>query len=154
MPYELINTPIAKLGLTTADNSIVKLEFVWHDQPLTARLTQLALQTRQQLIAYFNQPNYHFKLPIKLQGTSFQQRVWQALSNIPVGTTKTYGELAAELNSGARAIGNACRANPITIIIPCHRVTAKNNLGGYAGQQAGKLLAIKQFLLAHEQKIL
>ena len=72
------------------------------------------------------------------------------MQKIPSGETKTYGELALELKTSARAIGQACRKNPISIVIPCHRVTAKNNLGGFAGKKSGRLLDIKKYLLMHE----
>jgi O-6-methylguanine DNA methyltransferase len=82
------------------------------------------------------------------EGTAFQQRVWRALSAIPFGETRSYGELARELGSAARAVGGACGANPIPIIIPCHRVLAANRrLGGFSG---GDGLSSKQQLLAHE----
>lgn len=86
-----------------------------------------------------------------LKGTEFQKRVWRALCAIPPGTTKTYGELAKQLNTSPRAIGNACRKNPLPIIIPCHRVVAKNSLGGYAGARIGNLLEIKKWLLRYEK---
>ncbi len=86
-----------------------------------------------------------------LKGTAFQKRVWQALCNIPPGTTKTYGELAKELHTSPRAIGNACRKNPLPIIIPCHRVVAKNSLGGYAGARTGELIEFKKWLLENEK---
>ena len=64
----------------------------------------------------------------------------------------TYGELAQQLGTSARAIGQACRTNPVPIIVPCHRVIAANHAGGYAGHTSGKLLAIKKYLLDHEKR--
>jgi len=84
------------------------------------------------------------------QGTAFQQKVWGALLDIPSGTTMTYGELAKELQSSARAVGQACKNNPTPIIIPCHRVVSKQGKGGYLGQTEGKLAYIKTWLLQHE----
>ena len=75
------------------------------------------------------------------------------MQKIPYGKTKSYGELAQELKTSARAIGNACRHNPLPIIIPCHRIVAKNNLGGYNGATEGKMLNIKEWLLQHEKKL-
>lgn len=83
-------------------------------------------------------------------GTPFQQRVWTQLRCIPRGQTLRYGELAKQLGSSARAVANACRDNPIPILIPCHRVIAASGLGGYLGETAGQALAIKQWLLQHE----
>jgi methylated-DNA-[protein]-cysteine S-methyltransferase len=84
-----------------------------------------------------------------MYGTVFQQRVWQAIASIPLGQTRSYGQLAEQLNSGPRAVANACGANRIPLIIPCHRVLAKNGLGGFMqGKKNG--LNIKRWLLAHE----
>ena len=83
-------------------------------------------------------------------GTPYQKKVWLALQQIPPGETKTYGDLANEINSNPRAIGNACRENPLPIIIPCHRIVAKNGIGGYAGKVDGNNIDIKQWLLKHE----
>ena len=75
---------------------------------------------------------------------------WAALQDIPAGTVLTYGELARQLDSAARAIGGACRNNPIPILIPCHRVVGQQGLGGYAGAVTGDPLGIKRWLLRHE----
>ncbi|MBT8127262.1 MAG: methylated-DNA--[protein]-cysteine S-methyltransferase, partial [Gammaproteobacteria bacterium] len=91
-----------------------------------------------------------FDLPCALQGTPFQQKVWNELKKIPCGTVITYGELANKLGTSARAIGNACRKNPIPLVIPCHRVVAANGIGGYSGDTNGAWLRIKSWLLRHE----
>ena len=112
---------------------------------------------KYELESYFNNPGFQFSLPCDIQlGTPFQQRVWQALTEIPSGKVKTYGELAKELKSSARAVGNACRRNLFPLIVPCHRVISASGIGGYAGDtldnQKGQIdfLQIKQWLLAHE----
>jgi methylated-DNA-[protein]-cysteine S-methyltransferase len=74
------------------------------------------------------------------------------LQSIPLGTTQTYGDIAKALNSSARAIGNACRANPYLLLVPCHRVVKSNNIGGFGGKIDGEAIAIKQWLLAHEKQ--
>ena len=118
---------------------------------------------------YFSAAQLDADVPVQPEGTDFQQRVWQRLRNIPGGDDRfynnifvnrgltgydkaglPYGELAHELGSSARAIAGACRANPIPIIIPCHRVIAVTGLGGYMGETAGEALAIKRWLLQHE----
>jgi methylated-DNA-[protein]-cysteine S-methyltransferase len=83
-------------------------------------------------------------------GTAFQQRVWQAMREIPLGETISYGALAKQLNSSARAVGNACRTNPIPIIIPCHRIVAKHGIGGFSGMIQGTRITMKEWLLRHE----
>jgi methylated-DNA-[protein]-cysteine S-methyltransferase len=89
-------------------------------------------------------------LPVAPVGTPFQRRVWQRLSAIPPGEALSYGALARELGTSARAVGGACRTNPIPLVIPCHRVVATNGLGGYSGERGGDWLAKKRWLLAHE----
>lgn len=104
------------------------------------------------LMVYFKDPASSLPLPqMATGGTRFQQRVWQALQAIPCGETRSYGQLAAMLGSSPRAVAGACRANPITLLIPCHRVVAANGPGGYMGQTEGQALAIKRWLLHHEQ---
>ena len=102
--------------------------------------------------AYLNNPKHQWNLKLKPQGTEFQLAVWARLRKIPVGETVTYGELAKELNSHPRAIGQACKKNPIPIIIPCHRVLSKQGNGGYSGATTGNKLEFKESLLRHERQ--
>jgi methylated-DNA-[protein]-cysteine S-methyltransferase len=99
---------------------------------------------------YIEDAQSDLALDLELVGTPFQRRVWQALRAIPPGRTLTYGELAQRIGSGARAVGNACRANPCPLVVPCHRVVAAKCLGGFAGQRSGRKLEIKRWLLHHE----
>ena len=102
---------------------------------------------RQQLDEYFAGTRTTFDVPLSSHGTPFEQRVWAALRAIPYGETRTYGELARELGSSARAVGRANGRNPISIVVPCHRVVgADGSLTGYAGG-----LEAKRALLDHEQ---
>jgi methylated-DNA-[protein]-cysteine S-methyltransferase len=103
-----------------------------------------------QFEAYFADPGFRFALPLQAQGTEFQRRVWRALQAIPAGRVRSYGELAAQLGSSARAVGNACRRNPLPIVVPCHRVVAKAGIGGFGGALAGRLIEQKRRLLQHE----
>lgn len=106
-------------------------------------------QMTQEILAYLKQPHQAFSLPAQLAGSAFQQKVWLAILAIPLGQTRTYSELAAQLQSGPRAVANACGANRLPLLIPCHRVVAKNGLGGFMrGDKNG--LSIKRWLLAHE----
>ena len=102
----------------------------------------------EQLAAYFAGERTAFDLPLAPEGTAFQRRVWAQLATIPFGTTQSYGEVATALGmpTGARAVGAANGMNPISIIVPCHRVIASSGaLTGYAGGTAAK-----QWLLDHE----
>lgn len=101
-----------------------------------------------ELDAYAKNSNHRFQLSLKPQGSLYQQRVWNALLVIPVGRTVTYGELAKTLQSSPRAIGQACKSNPLALFIPCHRVVGKTNQGGYMGR--AEALCYKTRLLEHE----
>lgn len=107
-----------------------------------------------QLKKYFSSAVSFEKLPLLAKGSDFQQRVWSELTKIPLGETRTYGDIAKRLNSGPRAVGNACRKNPIQIIIPCHRVVSAKGIGGYAGEIDGQQLDVKRWLLNHEGVVL
>ncbi|MFP3874086.1 MAG: methylated-DNA--[protein]-cysteine S-methyltransferase [Thiohalophilus sp.] len=102
------------------------------------------------LKAYFVDAAAPLDWPLQFEGTDFQQRVWRALRAIPAGTVKTYGQLAAEIGGCAQAVGNACRQNPIPLYIPCHRVVARQGIGGFAGKTAGQSIRLKRWLLLHE----
>ncbi|MBC9826017.1 methylated-DNA--[protein]-cysteine S-methyltransferase [Carnobacterium inhibens] len=104
----------------------------------------------QQFLDYFNGSRTTFMLPLDVKGTLFQQKVWKALTTIPYGQTKSYGEIAAEIGqSGAfRAVGTAIGKNPLLIVVPCHRVIHKNGkLAGYR-----RKLDMKETLLSLEKR--
>ena len=145
-----VTTPFTQLKLYFSDTALVELDFEAEPDSDSKPLTDLMLQARLQLQAYAQSASEQLDLPLKPAGTVFQQRVWTVLRSIPAGQVRTYGEIARELGSSARAVGNACRANPIPLFIPCHRVVAKSGIGGFAGQTAGRELAIKTALLRHE----
>ncbi len=111
----------------------------------------LAREAVRQLRAWLADPAFEFGLPLAPAGTHFQRRVWARIAAIPSGRTASYGEVAASIGSGPRAVGNACGANPYPIVVPCHRVVAANHgLGGFARHSGGFLLDIKRWLLRHE----
>lgn len=105
---------------------------------------------RDQLLGYFHNAHQTFTLTLAPRGTPYQHAVWQAIRNIPVGETRSYGQLARALGSASQAVGNACRANPLPILIPCHRVVASTGIGGYFGATEGAQIAAKRWLLHHE----
>ena len=110
----------------------------------------LKVKVQQQVESYLSGTSMQFDLPVMTQGSQFQQKVWSALEDIPSGQTRTYGEIAKLLGSSARAVGGACRRNPVAVIVPCHRVVAANGPGGYGGETAGHNMQIKSWLLKHE----
>ena len=123
----------------------------WIDpQPETEPVTELGRLLAKGLQNYVQNPSYRFELPLQMLGSEFQQRVWHALRQIPCGRYLTYGQLAQTLGTSARAIGGACKANPIPIVVPCHRVIGKDGIGGYDGDRDGERHEIKRKLLCHE----
>lgn len=104
------------------------------------------------LVQYFRDPRAKRNIPLAPAGTPFQRRVWRALCRIPPGQVRSYGELARALGTSARAVGGACRANPIPVLIPCHRVVSANGEGGFMGKTAGRAMTLKRWLLRHEQR--
>jgi methylated-DNA-[protein]-cysteine S-methyltransferase len=142
----IIQTPIGKLGISTVGQLLARLDFLTDDRALIDSNEEIIDSIVSQLNQYFQCPSFQFDIPYQLQGTSFQNRVWQTVSKLPMQKTVSYGNLANKLKTGARAIGNACRANPLPILIPCHRVIAQGNLGGYKGKE----ISIKKWLLNHE----
>jgi methylated-DNA-[protein]-cysteine S-methyltransferase len=145
----IIQTPIGKLGIFTVDQFLTRLDFLADDKALITPNGEILENVVNQINQYFLCPSFKFNLPYQLQGTPFQNKVWQALSKLPIQKTVSYGVLAKKLKTGARAIGNACRSNPLPILIPCHRVIAKSSLGGYKGKE----MAIKKWLLNHESYV-
>lgn len=147
----VMHSPVGSIGITLQGSAITNL-ILAPQQLHTSNKNENVVPVTEALNAYFINPAYIFNLPLHPTGTDFQKRVWRALCDIPAGTTLTYGELAKKLNSSPRAVGQACKRNPIPIIIPCHRVTSANGLGGYMGKTTGAKTDIKQWLLQHERR--
>jgi len=153
MNHILFESPIGRLQLSVEDEHVTELK--WADlsvEDVSPADSELAIRVTAQLHAYFLNGETDWSIPLARLGTKFQQRVWNYLHTIPIGETRTYSDVAEVLNSSARAIGNACRANPFVIIIPCHRVVSKIGLGGYDGQIEGNNIRIKKWLLEHERR--
>lgn len=153
--YTWINSPLGSLLLTSNGRSLTGLylkgqRYFPHQTLDWCKAEQVEPfgQAQEQLIEYFAHQRQSFNLPIDLRGTSFQQQVWQRLLQIPFGKTISYKALAEMVGkpTASRAVGTANGRNPISIVVPCHRVVACNgNLTGYAGG-----LDRKQWLLKHE----
>ena len=148
MSHIVMGSPVGTLSLFEADGALVAPE--WGSAP-AGEASPLLDEARRQLEAYFEGRLRAFDLPLAPAGTMFQARVWKAMAAIPFGQTRSYGELAAKLRSGARPIGSACGRNPLPIIIPCHRVLAAGGRpGGYSG---GDGLPTKAWLLDLERRV-
>jgi methylated-DNA-[protein]-cysteine S-methyltransferase len=146
----IYTTPLGRFEVVHNEHFIFNAAFT--QKLSTARQTTqntLSNLIDSELSAYFVNNQHRFQLPLKPQGSTYQQKVWSALLVIPVGRTLTYGELAAGLQSSPRAVGQACKKNPLTLFIPCHRVVGKNDLGGYMGNL--QALSYKESLLHHER---
>ncbi|HEX6135585.1 MAG TPA: methylated-DNA--[protein]-cysteine S-methyltransferase [Longimicrobiales bacterium] len=154
--YSEISTPIGPITIISDGRALTHVTLrpaheavrgtKWHDDDV------LLADARAQLAAYFAGELRTFSLPLAPTGSAFQKRVWNALSRIPFGETRSYGAVAESLGlppGSARAVGAANRTNPIAIIVPCHRVIgADGTLTGYAGG-----LERKRFLLEHEAAV-
>ena len=117
----------------------------------TPAFTNFAASIAAEIESYFNNSQHCFQLPLKPQGSSYQLKVWNSLLAINSGQTLTYGDLALQLQSSPRAIGQACKRNPLALFIPCHRIIGKTNLGGYMGDPAA--ITYKEALIAHENSV-
>jgi methylated-DNA-[protein]-cysteine S-methyltransferase len=144
----VMETPLGPIRLTWAEGALQEVDL--EPNPAAGAGEGAPAALAGELTAYFADPGHRFGLPLRLGGTPFQRRVWEALRAIPPGRTRTYGELAAELGTSPRAIGGACRANPCPIVVPCHRVVGANGLGGFAGDTSGRKIDVKRWLLRHE----
>lgn len=147
-----IESPLGPLRLFARGHELIGLHLPDQDVPDGSdRSTPVLVETAQQLAEYFAGTRTEFELPLAPRGSGFQERVWRQLLAIPFGMTRSYGEIARAIGrpSASRAVGTANGANPIAIIVPCHRVIGQNgSLTGYAGG-----LATKKWLLDHEARI-
>jgi methylated-DNA-[protein]-cysteine S-methyltransferase len=146
-----IRTPFAVLGIRTAGGAVTGIEYLPQTERASAPTDALAERAARQIERYLADPHFRFTLPLAPAGTAFRRRVREALARIPVGESRTYGELARELHTAPRAVGGACAANTIALVIPCHRVVGgQGALGGFMNAVDGDPIAIKRWLLAHE----
>ncbi|MEW6560196.1 MAG: methylated-DNA--[protein]-cysteine S-methyltransferase [Pseudomonadota bacterium] len=154
-PDAVIGLPFGRMGLHCTDEAVTRLDYLPPETPLRPPVASLCRELHAQLLAYCADPAHRFDLPLQPAGTPFQRRVWTLLRQIPPGRTRTYGDAAAELHSAARAVGQACGANPFAPIVPCHRIVARGGLGGFAHSTAesGYLLGVKRWLIQHESRL-
>ncbi len=153
--YSTIDSPVGPLLLIGNGDALTHLHMSQQRHaselsPTAIRDDAMLQKAREQLTAYFAGELQRFELSLAPEGTEFQQKVWNALLDIPFGTTESYGELAKRIGNAnaSRAVGLANGHNPIGIVIPCHRVIGANgSLTGYGGG-----IERKQWLLEHEQR--
>jgi len=152
-------TPFAVLGIVSDGNAVTSVRYLPHSTAQSAPQDRLAERACREVERYLADAGYLFTVPYRLEGTPFQCRVWGEIeklrekhrdNNCPIKTI-TYGAMAERLHSGPRAVGGACGANPIPLIVPCHRVLAAGGgLGGFMGGKDPFPLSVKRWLLRHE----
>lgn len=146
MPQLSLHTPLGDLTVSEEHGAIVAVDWGWgRDQDETPVLAA----ARDQLQEYFDGRRTSFDLALAPLGTPYRRRVWAALCDIPSGQTRTYAEIARVAGGSPRSVGQSNGANPIPVLIPCHRVVASADLGGYSG---GDGLETKRFLLQLEAR--
>jgi len=148
----VVSLPCAAVGIRERGDAISEICFLPAETPARPAATPVAAKACEQIQAYLDDPARTIDLPLAVEGSEFQRRVWDAISRIPSGTTRTYGELATELRSTARAVGQACGDNRLPLAIPCHRVVAASGMGGFAHRTDSAMLNVKRWLLAHESR--
>lgn len=153
----VIEFPKMKVAVATRKDRVSSIRYL----PLSAVSQEpqnaLAERAARQIERYREDPDTKFDLPLLIEGTDFQQRVWDAMCRIPRGRTLTYGEMARKLGGAdfdsARVVGQACGDNRLPIVIPCHRVVAADGIGGFGHSTDGFLLEAKRWLLMHEASV-
>ena len=143
-------TPFSVLGIRTEGGNLTGIEYLSRRVATLDPVNALAARVCRQVERYLDDPEILFDLPLACAGTDFQQRVWRVLCTIPSGTTLTYLDVARRLKSAPRPVGGACGANPIPLVIPCHRVVASSGIGGFMNARGGQPIEIKKCLLRHE----
>lgn len=138
------------IAIYSEQGALSAIDFVPYPPPVSPVADGVATQAEVLLASYFSDATTVIPPLQPAHGTPFQRRVWQLLQQIPAGETRCYGVIASQLGSSAQAVAGACRANPLTILIPCHRVVAATGLGGYMGKIEGEALEIKRWLLHYE----
>ena len=155
--YEMVFiSPIGPIGVNSSNEHIIKIKFDLN--LIEIRPKDLFLKkVRDQLDLYFKKKLTKFTIPYILSGTNYQKRVLKEVANICFGDQKTYSDIAQKINTHPRPVGNACRENPIQLLIPCHRVIGKNNIGGFSGEDIrvnGDMMVVKKNLLALEREMI
>ena len=141
-----IRTPVATLVLAFRGDTIIGTDW----EPDDGSVQPDAHPMRNEFDELWEHPDKIIHVKLLKQGSEYRNKVWAELCKIPFGATVSYSSLAKNIDSAARAVGNACRDNPYAFIIPCHRVVSVGGMGGYCGQTEGGFMAVKACLLKFE----
>ena len=147
-----LRAPFAVLGVRTNGHAVTGVAYLPAGEREIAPRDAITARALRELERYLDDPEFRFSVPLDPGGTPFQRRVWEAIRDIPLGESRTYGEIARVVASGPRPVGQACGANRIALIIPCHRVVgSRGALGGFMNAaDADGPRRIKRWLLTHE----
>ena len=146
-----IKTPFGVLGIRCDEYAVLQTEYLSQKSAEIPPRTALAKETARQVRAYLRKPRgFIFDLPLLSAPTAHQRRTRAAMLQVAGGEIRTYGQIAAQINSSPRAVGGACRANFLPLLVPCHRIVAADGLGGFMGVRGGDCGRIKRALLALE----
>jgi methylated-DNA-[protein]-cysteine S-methyltransferase len=150
----IIEFPKMKVAVATREGRVSGIRYLPPATAVQAPASELAERAARQLERYREDPDARFDLPLLIEGTDFQRRVWEIMCGIPRGRTLTYGEVARKMGDGAfdaaRVVGQACGDNKLPIVIPCHRVVGADGIGGFSHTTDGYLIEVKRWLLMHE----
>lgn len=147
----VIDAPFGKVGIRLEGETVREIVYLPNSTREVGPDTSLAKLAVEQIERYFERASAKFELPLAPVGTAFQKRVWEAISNIEPGVVLTYGQLAKQIGSVPRAVGQACGSNYFPIVIPCHRVVSSSGIGGFAHHADNEFFRnVKRWLLSHE----
>jgi len=144
----VVATPIGAFGIRLGGEAVTGIDLIPGALPAAGR-SAAARRAADAVRAYFDDPRRPVDVPLDLRGTRYRRGVWEAMRAIPPGEVRTYGDLARAAGGSPRAVGGACGANPVPLLVPCHRVVGASGPGGFSmGGERGP--ALKRWLLAHE----
>ncbi|SEA14273.1 methylated-DNA--[protein]-cysteine S-methyltransferase [Paraburkholderia sartisoli] len=147
----VMDAPFGKVGIRIEGNAVREIVYLPDSMRNVEPDSPLAKEAVGQIERYFERASATFDLPLADVGSAFQRRVWEVISDIPPGIVYTYGQVARQVGSAPRAVGQACGANYFPLVIPCHRVVASGGIGGFANHaDDGYFRKVKRWLLAHE----
>lgn len=149
----IVPAPFGAIGIRTEAGRVHELLYLPPHFGEKAATDAAAAEAATQVTRYLLDADFRFTLALPEVGTAFQRKVWDAISAIPRGTVRTYGQVGKHIGCGSpRAVGQACGANWFPLIVPCHRVTASGGLGGFSNHddENGFHLSVKRWLLKHE----
>ena len=147
----MIAAPFGSVAVQVRGKLLWRIDLCPEAAARVAPVDAISAAVCEQLEHYFADARFRFDVPLTPGSTRFREQVRAALRAIPPGEVRAYGEVAASIGSSARAVGGACRDNPLPLVVPCHRVVARHGRGGFMGATSGPELDIKTWLLRHEQ---